>query len=482
MQGRSDFPVASDALNVSRIAATAIVAFGLLFLNKVGLGGTLVFFGVVLLAMLAGSPGLAFRASTLLMLGVCANVAFVPKTAVWTIARFVNLFLFTGRFVTAGANAAWATSPPYVALSAFCGTAFLCSVLSGYYVEIALLKLFNFWIGMTGFFACAAHLRRTKTDTTEWFVVQAIVVSALSVLSMVMGVGSNFARSAYWNERLFNLAFYHPNTSGPLFAQLILYLACVFLFTGYRNRWICIPLAGFLTYCLIKAGSRTGAAALVGGAMVMTGILLVWKGRGLRRLNIRLSRPAAIIAIVAACCGAIVFDGLSGRKLSKAVVSFAAKTGQEAESVTFEGAVSSRKSVVEMSYENFKQSPLTGIGFQVSTAEHFVRMASLFYAPIEKGFLPTALLEEVGIVGTLVFCALIAIWLWHLIAARNAPGVVLFIAFLLMNCGEVSFFAIAGHGAYEWSIIFGAILLGDRCFKPTPLPVAVTKHPLSDPG
>jgi hypothetical protein len=186
------------------------------------------------------------------------------------------------------------------------------------------------------------------------------------------------------------------------------------------------------------------------------------------------------MTIVALCCCAIVFDGFSGRKLSKAVISFAAKTGQEAESVTFEGAVSSRKSVVEMSYENFRQSPVTGIGFQVSTAEHFVRTASLFYAPIEKGFLPTALLEEVGILGTVVFCVVIAVWFRQLIAARNAPGVVLLVAFLLMNCGEVSFFAIAGHGAYEWSIVFGGILLGDRCFKAPPLATAATTHRLSD--
>jgi len=34
------------------------------------------------------------------------------------------------------------------------------------------------------------------------------------------------------------------------------------------------------------------------------------------------------------------------------------------------------------------------------------------------------------------------------------------VAFLFMNCGEVSFFAIAGHGAYEWSIILGGFFWG----------------------
>lgn len=466
--------MASDGLNIPRIAKTAAISFGLLFLNKLGLPGALVFFAIIFSAMIAGSQGLAFRASTLFMLGVCTNNAFVPKTVVWTVARFLNLFLLTGRFVAAGNVGAWATSPTYIALTVFCLTAAICSLLSGYFVEIALLKVFNFWAGMTGFFACTYHLRRTQADTTEWFVVQAIVVSALSALSMLVGVSSNFVQSAYWSGRLFNLAFYHPNTSGPLYAQFILYLACVYFFTGYRNRWICLPLGGFLTYCLILAGSRTGAAALVGGLGAVLGIVLVWKGRAFRRLNIRVSRPAAVLGMLAVLGGAIAFDAVSGGRLSKSLIKFAAKTGEEAETVTFEGATSSRKALVEVSYENFKKSPVTGIGFQVSTAEHFVKTASLFYAPVEKGFLPTALLEEVGILGTAAFCVLLVTWLWSLISARNAPGVVLVIAFLLVNCGEVSFFAIAGHGAYQWSIIFGGILLGDRCFKP--VPAASTGH------
>lgn len=468
MPARDDLSFACTGLSLPRIAKMVAVALGLLFLNKLGLGGTLLFFGIVFAAMLAGSGALAFKASTLFMLGVCANIAFVPKIVVWTIARFVNLFTFSGRFLAAGRVGAWSASPPYLAVVAFCIAALACSLLSGYYVPIALLKLFNFWVGMTGLFACAYQLRRAKVDTTEWFVVQAIVVAALSALSLALGVGSNFRRSGAWGGGLYNLAFYHPNTAGPLFAQFILYLTCVLLFTGHRNRWICIPLIAFLAYCVSLAGSRTGAASLVVGLVVIFGILMIWKGRGLRRLNKRLSPVGAILLVVAALGGLVAVDVGSGGRVSRSVLAFVAKSGGEVESVTFDEAISSRKGVIELSYENFKRYPVTGIGFQVATTEYFRQNASFFYAPVEKGFLPTALLEETGILGTSVFSILVVVWLWHLAAARNAPGLVQFVALLFINLGEVSIFAMAGHGAYQWMVLFGGVLLGDYCFKPTP--------------
>jgi len=107
-----------------------------------------------------------------------------------------------------------------------------------------LLKVFNFWAGTTGFFACTYHLRRTQTDATEWFLLRkhSLYQPCHAAEHDCGGLIQLCAKAQYWSGRLFNLAFYHPNTSGPLYAQFILYLVCVYFFTGYRNRWICLPL------------------------------------------------------------------------------------------------------------------------------------------------------------------------------------------------------------------------------------------------
>jgi len=119
---------------------------------------------------------------------------------------------------------------------------------------------------------------------------------------------------------------------------------------------------------------------------VVIGIVLVWKGRAFRRLNIRVSRPAAVMGLLAVLGGAIVFDGVSGGRLSRRLFHSPPRPVKRPSTVTFEGATSSRKALVEASYQNFKNSPVTGIGFQVSTAEHFVKTASLFTLPSRKGF------------------------------------------------------------------------------------------------
>jgi hypothetical protein len=117
--------------------------------------------------------------------------------------------------------------------------------------------------------------------------------------------------------------------------------------------------------------------------------------------------------------------------------------------------------------ENFRRSPVFGIGFQVSTTEYFIQNASLFYAPIEKGFLPSALLEEVGVVGTSFFVIFVITMAVQLVRERNIPGVAMFATLLASNLGEASLFALAGHGAYGWILLVGGIVLGDRCIMPS---------------
>lgn len=468
---RAEPSFTSDGLSYSRLFTFVALALSGIFLNKLGLSGNVVFFAIILYVTLAGTAPHALMATTLFMLAVCANNAFVAKTSIWTVARFINLFTFTGRFsLTSAGMRGTSLGLSYATLLLFCATALICSLASGYYLHISLLKLFSFTLGMTGLFTCIARIRNTRADTTEWFIAQGIVVAILSAISLAAGVGSNFVRSPYWNERLFNLAFYHPNTAGPLFSQFALYAICVLLFTRYRNRWICVPLIGCLGFFLALSGSRTGAASLAMGAAMAAAISLFWHRKGAWIFVRRFSRLTIVLSLAGALLTGVVTDIATGNALSKKVVSFVAKSDKEQESVSVDEIISSRKAVVEHSYQNFLQSPILGIGFQVATTEFFQQNASIFYAPVEKGFLPTALLEEVGVVGAAAFAVFALTLIAQLTHGRNAPGLILFVSLLVINCGEVSIFALAGHGAYQWMLVLAGILLGDRCFKRTAHP------------
>jgi hypothetical protein len=447
-------------LALSRILAYACAAVAFLFVNQGGLIGNIVFF-VIAAAMMFGRPMSALMGFTCAVLALTANTAFVAKSIVFTFSRVLSVVFFAARFGMAG-RLSFVRTPPYIALTVFCLAAAGCSIVGGYFTHIALMKLLVFWVGMTGFFAFVTVIRESRIDTTEWFVSQTVAVVVLSALSLVLGVSKNFRGEAV-DHGLSNLAFYHSQTAGPIFSLLIVYLTCVLLFAGHRNRWVCLPILGFLVYALFLTRSRTGAGTLFAGLAVLTFLAIVW-GRG-RRFSIRLnySRGFIVAACIAMTLGAVLYDLSTRGSLSAGIRSFVVKSQQNVEEIVAADILSSRKALIDRGWENFSQSPLVGIGFGVSTDQRFRDTATIFYAPVEKGFLPTALLEEVGLIGTTAFVGFLIAMFSSLISARNIPGVAMFASLLVLNLGEAGIFALGGHAAYMWLFVIGGILLGDRC-------------------
>ena len=124
--------------------------------------------------------------------------------------------------------------------------------------------------------------------------------------------------------------------------------------------------------------------------------------------------------------------------------------------------MSSRASIITQQWETFLRNPLTGIGFQVADTEYFRRNATLFSAPVEKGFLPTGLLEEVGLLGTSTFALFIGLLALSLVLARNGPGLVMLLTYLVTNLGEMTIFAFGGAGGMGWLFVAMGILIGNR--------------------
>ena len=118
---------------------------------------------------------------------------------------------------------------------------------------------------------------------------------------------------------------------------------------------------------------------------------------------------------------------------------------------------------MEQIYDNFKQSPWVGIGFEVGLGEHFAKNATIFSAPIEKCFLPVAVLEEVGLIGAFAFVVFLATFFLSMYRELDVPGIAMMATFLFVNFGEVMIFSPAGHGGFGWIMVGAAMLLGDQC-------------------
>ena len=111
---------------------------------------------------------------------------------------------------------------------------------------------------------------------------------------------------------------------------------------------------------------------------------------------------------------------------------------------------------------NFEESPAIGNGFQVSAqmADMDIRSwKQLLSAPIEKGVWITAVLEEGGIFGLLLFCGFLLIAFPLLLSRQAYLGVCALFVFIISNLGEFTFFSASGNGGLLWAVTFVGLTL-----------------------
>lgn len=458
-------PVASD-LAVDDILLGTVLMMGAVLLNSFGPVGNGVFFALLVIMLCIG-PRWAFEALSLGFLALCTNHAFVQKTMIWAVGRFGLVLLPPIRFVLDAL--AMKTSPfalPFYRwLSVFCGAAAVTSVLSGNRVDLALLKVFSFWMGASGMMIGATVLRAAKLDVGPYIIKVIASSCGFSILAILLGVGQNF-KDERFTGGLYNLGFYHSQTLGPMSALMLIYLANVFLFSSYRNRWICVALAGPLALSLGLSGSRTGLLTLLVGALASTLLTFAWNAHPRFQLRLNLRRSTLVIAGICLAIATLAVDVVTGNRITQGITRFAMKSGGAAETVSVEGLTASRKFLIDRGMANFRNSPIVGNGFQLYASREWADSVTILTAQVEKGFLPAALLEETGIVGAFFFCIFLASYVVYCYRERNIPGLAMFLAFLAMNLGEVVIFSLAGHGAFAWILVIAGFLLGDQCRIP----------------
>ncbi len=234
-----------------------------------------------------------------------------------------------------------------------------------------------------------------------------------------------------------------------------------------------VPFTGWLTFVLIRAerrpivlsltvlvgwyfiylsGSRTSLVATAGAIALASLVTLVrgGVGRDLWLAGVRkLALPFLVVAITAA--------GVAGPQLADAFHAFMLK-GEQGASVD-EAFENSRGAFIEQQMDNWRRSPIIGIGFGAPSTNDDLRIKDSGFlglpsgASVEKGFLPSAVLEEMGLVGG--FLVLI-ITLTLLVRTFHQPDpalIALFLGGLLINVGEMIFFSPAAGGMFMWMCI-----------------------------
>lgn len=448
---------------------TAIV-LGLLMLNKPGAVGAIVFFTILSL-MVFKSPLAAFKAVAICSLGLMINPAVFEKSIPWTIGRLLlPMFAFLRFSIDmTRLNASLLVKKSYLALVGFIITMTICSLVSGWYYQIALLKLLNFWLTLSAIFSGMLVLRKKKIDPTEWIVSLILVTTIIAFASIALGFSHYFVRGSVVSKDYFVGAFSHPNCHSLYGATFVTFLACISLLTGYKNRWIAVALLAIWPVFMIWSRARTGVLAIVFALLILGFLARPFRNRFGWRLHVNLNQFTLFLLAACVVVVGIGYDAVTNRSLWRAVVGFLQKTSDSSYPVELSTSkmLDSRMALIEFSWQNFVENPLCGIGFGVAKTKYFVENAALFTAPVEKGFLPTAILEEGGILGTSAFVLFLVVLVWELTAERNVTGISVLAAMLATNLGEVGIFAVGGTGTFGWTMFAAAVILGDHCWRPS---------------
>ena len=124
---------------------------------------------------------------------------------------------------------------------------------------------------------------------------------------------------------------------------------------------------------------------------------------------------------------------------------------------TFQG---SRGEQVLALMDSIAEHPLAGIGFGLAPegAAQVVQRDLVWglpvSAPTEQGFLPLGVLTQIGIIGAVVLGFFLLKLAAPVVRSAPAPVLVMFSTALLLNLGEMMFFATGDLGLQMW-LIFG---------------------------
>jgi hypothetical protein len=308
----------------------------------------------------------------------------------------------------------------------------------------------------------------------SWTVVMASLLSAWSGLSYavckrlehqlfgglallaVVSVPLVFTTIGYLlNDTGFQGVLNHPQAFGTTVAFLGGWLAGRLLAT-VRPRWVDVGLLSLCLVLIVISETRTAGSGLMLGFLSAVFVAPLIAGVRARRFIPGLSSHRMhVVACIATM--ALVFAGAA---LSERLEDYVLKGSDRAGLV--EIAEESRGSVTYQMIANIEENPWTGIGFGIASdpSAMDIERDPLLGLPtsvqVEKGVMPVAVIEELGVLGSL----LVAAWLWAMVwrGARSGFAAFAVLATLLFtNLGEATLFSTGGMGLLTLILLAWAV-------------------------
>lgn len=404
---------------------------------------------------------------------ILGNINFMPKNAIYAYSNRVmlsfiglcgGLMLFTrkkSKMVT-----------PLLGMYIYLAYAFIPS-LSGWAPKVACLKIVLFsLIYAAMLFAANEAIMGSPLDFKKLRSMMLAFAIFLIFGSMALlpfpGMAS-LSPEAVLNSKveivsLFTGITCHSQALGPMTCVIAIFLFADLLFTLQRADWLYITLLVCCPILIYKTSSRTAMGSFMAGItfigfcfMQARGILPKWR---------RSATTVISLIILSAVVAAVSIPGIR-----EGVVRFSMKVyGSNNKVVHFdaEGFVSTRESLVELSLYNYHRRPATGWGFQVNEEIGYMESRSQgipITAPIEKGVWISAVLEEGGMIGLILYGGYFIIALCLLMKRKAYVGATLLLVFHISCLGEFSLFSMSSEGGLWYSLLFIGIVFDAQRLK-----------------
>jgi len=384
----------------------------------------------------------ALQAMTISVLVVSANPALIGEQPLVPLLKWVLLFVSLSSIL-----ADWKYQPRIrerwvTYFTAFAAVALFLALAVSDNPFLSVLKLGTFTVGAAVALLGMRDRRYPPEYWLSWFTTVYVVVLVLSAPLQFLPTGWYFSGSCFQG------IFLHPNSYGVYVAPMTAYVT-VTLFVGRRKTWFLLAIVPWAWYSIFASGSRTAVLA-VGLAAVATALSIVGFPRNARR-----STQTDFTIIMVCSVGLLMLAVLaaSAGSLAGAFDHFI-KKGNLTGDIGF-----SRHAQVKSLLSSIDANLVTGVGFGLSPAgvpqvTQYDKLTGLpVSVPSEQGFLPLAVLVQLGVIGSVPLGLFLAALAFP-VAKHGAPAVLmLFWTALFVNFGEMVFFSTGGLGMHMWLLI-----------------------------
>ena len=313
-------------------------------------------------------------------------------------------------------------------------------------ITVSLMKLLSFTVISTAIIVGMKSADEELVGSwVVWFFSLAVAVILLSLVTF------KFPEIGYYrNGSGFQGILNHPQVFGTWLSPILVWLFFSLLQEKSRISAILVVIIFVIFMLIILSETRTAMASVILSILLTLWVSIV----SIRRIRFSLSKlRIALLTILGFFT--IGFGLVFSDRLYVEIQDYVLKRSEKNIEASF---YYSRGIGIEQQWNNFLDKPLTGNGFGVYPSGYLPPNAATFLgipisAPVEKGFLPTALLEEVGLIGAVLFIWLLYMLFLHVKESGDVRYISMFFACLFINVGEAVFFSVGGVGLYYWLLI-----------------------------